>query len=65
MANCVISEEHNLLSDVPQGTVLAAIFFIIMIPDIDQNLENSISRLLANDTKVSAGIKSQDDTEHL
>ena len=49
----------------PQGTVLASIFVIIMIPDIDQNLENSISRLFANDTKVSAKIKSQDDTEQL
>ena len=36
-----------------------------MIADIDQNLENSISRLFANDTKVSAKIKSQDVTEHL
>ena len=36
-----------------------------MIPDIDQNLENSISRLFANDTKVSAKLKSQDDTEYL
>ena len=61
MANCVISEEHILLSDIPQGTVLASIFFIIMIPNIDQNLENSISRLFANDTKVNAKIKSQDE----
>ena len=65
MANCVISEEHILLSDIPQGTVLASIFFIIMIPDIDQYIENSISRSFANETKVSAKIKSQDDTEHL
>ena len=33
------------------GTVLASLFFIIMIADIDQNLENSISRLFVDDTK--------------
>ena len=36
-----------------------------MIADIDQNLENSVSRLFADDTKVSAKIKTQEDTECL
>ena len=36
-----------------------------MIADIDQNLENSVSRLFADDTKVSAKIKTQEDTEYL
>ena len=42
---------------------LQKFMFINFIADIDKNLENSISRLFANDTKVSAKIKSQDDTE--
>ena len=36
-----------------------------MIADIDQNLENSVSRLFADDTKMSAKIKTQEDTECL
>ena len=65
VANGMISEKHDVLSGVPQGTVLASLFFIIMIADIDQNLENSVSRLFADDTKVSAKIKTQEDTECL
>ena len=44
---------------------LASLFFIMMIADIDQNLENSVNRLFANDTKVSTKIKTKEDTEHL
>ena len=65
VANGTMSEKHDVLSGVPQGTVLASLFFIIMIADIDQNLENSVSRLFADDTKVSAKIKTQEGTERL
>ena len=36
-----------------------------MIADIDQNLENRVIRLFADDTKMSAKIKTQEDTECL
>ena len=49
----------------PQETVLASIFFIIMISDIDENLRNSIIRLFADDTKVSAKIRTEEDIEML
>ena len=58
-------ERKMMLSSVPQETVLSSLFFIIMIADIDQNLEKSIGRLFADDTKVSTKIKSQEDTERL
>ena len=54
-----------MLSDVPQRTVLASLFFITMMADVDQNLENSVSRLFADDTKVNIKIKTQGDTERL
>ncbi|MCP4252991.1 MAG: hypothetical protein GY775_06210, partial [Candidatus Scalindua sp.] len=65
IANGVMSDEHEIISGVPQGTVLASILFIIMISDIDDNLRNSISRLFADDTKVSAKIRTFGDTELL
>ena len=49
----------------PQGTVLASIFFIIMISDIDENQKNSIVRLFADDTRVSAKIRTKKDMELL
>ena len=57
VVNRTLSEKHDVLSGVPQGTVLASLLFIIMIADIDQNLEYSVSRLFADDTKVNAKIK--------
>jgi len=65
VANGVMSEEQEVISDVPQGTVLASILFIIMISDIDEELRNSISRLFADDTKISAKIRTHEDTKRL
>ena len=33
-----MSDEGEVMSGVPQGTVLAAILFVIMISDIDENV---------------------------
>ena len=60
-----MSDEQNVMSGVPQGTVLASLFFIIMISDIDDNILGSIVRLFTDDTKVSATIKNEGDTETL
>ena len=65
VANGVMSEEQEVISGVPQGTVLASILFIIMISDIDEELRNSISRLFADDTKISAKIRTPEDTKRL
>ena len=57
-----MSDKHEIIYGVPQGTVLASIIFIIIISDIDEDLKNSICRLFANDTKVSAKIRTYEDT---
>ncbi len=62
VANGVMSDEHEVISGVPQGTVLASILFIIIISDIDENIRKSISRLFADDTKVSAKIRTFEDS---
>ena len=65
LANGMMSEEQEVVSGVPQGTVLASIFFIIMISDIDENLKNSVVRLFADDTRISAKIRTKEDMELL
>ena len=51
-----MSEEGEVMSGVPQGTVLAAILFVIMISDIDENIKECILRSFADDTRVSKKI---------
>ena len=60
VANGEMSEEQVVLSGVPQGTVLAAILFII-ISDIDGKIRNSKVGSFADDTKISKKIKSEED----
>ncbi|CAL4191225.1 unnamed protein product, partial [Meganyctiphanes norvegica] len=55
----------DVLSGVPQGTVLAAILFVIMIADIDEEVENSIVRSFADDTRTSLKIRTEEDKEVL
>ena len=65
MANGMMSDEQDVISGVPQGTVLASILFIIMISDIDENLKSSMVRLFADDTRMSAKIQTKEDEELL
>ena len=44
-----MSDVNDVLSGVPQGTVLAAILFIIMISDIDENVKRSIVSKIFNE----------------
>ncbi|CAL4216515.1 unnamed protein product, partial [Meganyctiphanes norvegica] len=62
-ANGCMSEEENVMSGVPQGTVLAAILYVIMISDIDENVKACIVRSFADDTRVSKKISSEEDKE--
>ena len=61
VANSCMSEEGEVVSGVPQGTVLAAILFVIMISDIDENVKMCILRSFADDTRVNKKIKSNED----
>ena len=49
----------------PQGTVLAALLFIIMISDIDKNIIESIVRSFADDTRVNRVIRNRKDLNGL
>ena len=52
-----------VISGVPQGTVLAAILFVIMISDIDEDVKMCIIRSFADDTRVNKKIKTNEDKE--
>ena len=65
LANKTMSDEEDVTSGVPQGTVLAAILFIIMISDIDENIKDSIVRSFADDTRVSKVIMCEDDQKKM
>ena len=56
-----MSVEADVLSRVPQGTVLAAVLFVIMISDIDEKVVNYVVRRFADDTRVNKMIKNEED----
>merc|ERR1711913_11919 len=61
VANGCMSEEEEVRSGVPQGTVLAAILFVIMISDIDKEIMRCIVSCFADDTRNSKKIKTEED----
>ena len=61
VVNGEMSEVNDVLSGVPQGTVLAAILFVIMISDIDEDVKRSIVRSFGDDTRASLKIQSEED----
>merc|ERR1712105_130900 len=63
VANGYMSKEEDVISGVPQGTVLAAILFVIMISDLDENVKNSLVRNFADDTRVNKRIGNNLDKE--
>merc|ERR1711867_59397 len=58
-----MSREEAVISGVPQGNVLAAILFVIMISDIDENVKMCIIRCFADDTRVNKKIRTNKDKE--
>ena len=65
VANGCISRKENVISGVPQGTVLAAILFVIMISDIDEHVKLCILRSFADDTRVNKKIVCNQDKENM
>ena len=60
-----ISEDHPVLSDVPQGTVLGPLLFLIMISDIDNDVSASKRVSFADNTRLYSGVGDVTDCDNL
>ena len=60
-----ISEDHPVLSDVPQGTILGPLLFLIMISDIDKDVSASKLVSFAGDTRLYSGVGDVADCDNL
>merc|ERR1711891_100410 len=65
IANGKMSKSRTVKSGVPQGTVLAALLFVIMISDIDKDIIDSMVRSFADDTRVNKIIRKRIDITKL
>ena len=60
-----ISENHHVLSGVPQETVLGPLLFLIMISDIDKDVSASELVSFADDTRLYSGVGDVADCDKL
>ena len=60
-----VSQDHPVLSGVPQGTVLGPLLFLITIADINKDISNSKLISFADDTRVYGKISDSNDCDSL
>ena len=59
-----ISNPSNVVSGIPQGTVLGPILALIFLCDVDTNVEN-IASMFADDTRIMSSINDENDVEKM
>jgi hypothetical protein len=61
----VLSQECEVLSGVPQGTVIGPLLFLLFINDITDNIKHSQLRLFADDCLIYKEVASREDQQAL
>jgi hypothetical protein len=59
------SSDVNVVSGVPQGSVLGPLLFLVHVSDIDADLEHSFASSFADDTRLLARVTRVEDCERL
>ena len=63
--NGVKSSSRNVVSGVPQGSVLGPLLFLILLGDIDNRVSHASVSSFADDTRILAPIMSNEDVDSL
>ena len=62
LVNGARSEPTEVKCGVPQGSVFGPLLFLVLIGDIDRKVAQAYVSSFAEDTRVSLGVTSEDDT---
>ena len=54
--NCQISNWKNILADVPQGSILGRLFFLIFINDMPEGIQSNL-KIFADETSIFSVMK--------
>ena len=65
MVNQCKSQPRDVISGVPQGSVLGHLLFLVLLGDIDQDVAKAYVSSFADDTRVVLGTNSKEDMEEL
>ena len=65
IVNGNLSSPHQVISGVPQGSVIGPLLFLILISDIDKNTMHSTVSSFADDTRVTKGLTNEIDAVDL
>jgi hypothetical protein len=65
LVNGVTGNLFEVMSGVPQGSVLGPLLFLVLISDIDQGIVSAFISSFADDTRAAKGITTLEDVKAL